>query len=298
MKAHLVSLMCTVPPRIQSQISESISLIAAVDYPAKWNNLLPELVQKMGSPDMAVVCGVLQTANSIFKRFRYVDRSDSLYEVILYTLKIIQEPLLVAFVETGKAVQALGNDAAQLAPRFEALRLMCRIFFSLNYQDLPEYFEDNMKPWMDEFSKYLQYKNPVLTDEDEEEEASPIDKLQAAIVENISLYADKDEEPFIPFLPNFTTLVWNLLISLTSYPKHDALVTKSIRFLSSLVQKQMHKDIFKETSTLQEIVSRIVIPNLMIREVSKMNHDRMHYAGIFIMYFCFSIFQCIFAIIE
>ena len=261
--------MCTVPPQIQAQISETISLIATVDFPDKWDNLLPELIQKFNSPDLAVVNGVLMTANSIFKRFRYVQRSDELYRVIIYTLKYIEQPLLTMFIQTGKAIDAYANDAQQLKPRFEALRSMCRIFFSLNFQDLPEFFEDHMKDWMEEFAKYLQYKNPLLVDETEEDEPSPLDRLQAAIVENLKMYADKDEEPFIPFLPNFTSLVWNLLVGLTAYPKHDTLVTTSIKFLSSLIEKRMHNDLFKEQSTLQQIVSRIVIPNLMVREVDE-----------------------------
>jgi exportin-2 (importin alpha re-exporter) len=199
--------MCTVPPQIQAQISKTISLIAEVDFPDKWPNLLPGLVQKFNSPDFAVVNGVLMTANSIFKRFRYVQRTDELYRVIIYTLQHIQEPLLTMFMQTGKAVEAFANDPQQLKPRFESLRLMCRIFFSLNFQDLPEFFEDHMKEWMEEFAKYLQYKNPLLDDGSEEDNPSPIDQLQSAIIENLKIYADKDEEPFIPFLPNFTTLV-------------------------------------------------------------------------------------------
>jgi exportin-2 (importin alpha re-exporter) len=262
--------MCTVPPQIQAQVSETISLIAAVDFPDKWDNLLPELVQKLkSSQDLAVINGVLMTANSIFKRFRYVQRCDELYRVILYTLNHIQAPLLKMFIQTGQAVEAYANDPQQLAPRFEALRLMCRIFFSLNFQDLPEFFEDHMKEWMEEFAKYLVYKNPLLVDENEEDSPSPVDKLQSAIIENLKMYADKDEEPFIPFLPNFTSLVWNLLVSLTAYSKHDILVTTSIKFLSSLVEKKMHSDLFKEEATLRQIVSRIVIPNLMVREVDE-----------------------------
>ena len=104
------------------------------------------------------------TANSIFKRFRYVQRCDELYRVILYTLNHIQQPLLTLFVQTGKAVEAYANDPQQLAPRFEALRLMCRIFFSLNFQDLPEFFEGHMNEWMEEFAKYLVSKNPIRFD--------------------------------------------------------------------------------------------------------------------------------------
>eukprot|EP00934_Nitzschia_sp_Nitz4_P009244 Nitzschia sp. Nitz4//scaffold21_size171442//24428//27509//NITZ4_002145-RA/size171442-processed-gene-0.41-mRNA-1//-1//CDS//3329542363//9234//frame0 len=265
-KENLVELMCTVPPIIQSQISESISLIADVDYPKNWQNLVPALVQKLNSPDMAVVNGVLSTANSIFKSFRYVQRGDELYEKILYTLKQFQEPLLQMFIQMGKAVEGYANDPQQLVPRFEALRLMCRIFFSLNFQDLPEFFEDHMKEWMDEFAKYLNYKNPLLVDDSEEDEPSPVDKLQTAIIQCLKLYSDKDEEPFIPFLPNFTTLVWNLLVSLTAYPKHDSLVTTSIKFLSSLVGKQMHSNLFQAEETLRQIVAKIVIPNMMVRE--------------------------------
>ena len=265
-KSHLVQLMCTVSYQIQAQISESISLIAAVDYPDNWQNLLPELVQQFNSTDPNVVVGVLKTANSIFKSFRFVQKSDALYKVIIYTLNGIQAPLLDLFKALRQAVDALANDPVQLKPRFEALRLICRIFYSLNYQDLPEFFEDHMKEWMTDFGTYLQYKNTSLDDLDEESEPSVIDKLQSAIIENLALYTDKDEEPFLEYLPNFTSLVWNLLMGVSAMPKHDTLATTSIRFLSSLVQKLMHRDLFKEECTLRQIVLNIVIPNLKFRE--------------------------------
>lgn len=264
-KSHLVQLMCTTPGQIQAQLSESISLVAVADYPDQWQNLLPDLVQQFTSPNPDTVVGVLKTANSIFKRFRYVARSDALYLVILHTLHGIQAPLLTLFKTTGQAIDAYPTDPTQLRPRFEALRLICRIFYSLNYQDLPEFFEEHMGEWMTDFAKYLQYENPVLTDPDEEIVPSPIDKLQAAIINNLFLYTSKDEEPFMEFLPNFTTLVWNLLMKVSPNPKHDILATTSIRFLSSLVEKHMHKQLFENPTILQQIVGNIVIPNLMFR---------------------------------
>lgn len=268
-KSNLVELMCTVPPQIKSQCSEAISLIADVDFPSKWTNLLPELVQKFNSPDPAIAQGVLLTANSILKRFRYVQKSDDLYRDILYVLQILQQPLLDLFKSISQSLTTLVNDSVQLIPRFESLRLICRIFFSLNWQELPEYFEDHISEWMEGFGTYLQYQNPMLTDIDEETEPSPIDKLQTAVVENLNLYANKDEEPFIPFLPNFTSLVWNLLLKVSTLSKHDALATTSIKFLSSLVAKQMHRDLFKDEGTLRQIISNIVVPNLIIREVDE-----------------------------
>ena len=57
-------------------------------------------------------------------------------------------------------------------------------------------------------------------------------------------------------------------MTVTPLAKHDSLATISIRFLSGLVGKLMHKNLFEGEGTLSEIFGKIVIPNLMIREVS------------------------------
>jgi exportin-2 (importin alpha re-exporter) len=85
----------------------------------------------------------------------------------------------------------------------------------------------------------------------------------------LALSSLSTEEPFLPYLPQFTTLVWNNLMRTTDKPKQDIIVTSSIRFLSSLVQKPMHRALFQEDATLRQIISKIVIPNLMLREVDE-----------------------------
>ena len=173
-KNNLVSLMCTVPPALQSQCSESIALIAAVDFPRRWDNLLPDLISKFTDHNWDIVNGVLLTANSILKRFRFVQRSDALYADILYVLQRMQEPLTLLFVsitaqlDTTAHNNTASGDILGLTSRLAALRSINRIFYSLNYQDLPEYFEDHMNEWMAGFAKLLQYTNPILVDEDEE----------------------------------------------------------------------------------------------------------------------------------
>jgi len=149
-----------------------------------------------------------------------------------------------------------------------AIRLILRIVYSLNYQDLPEEFEDDMGTWMAEFAKYLQVGIfPVLEDPNEDDQPSDLDNVQAAIVDMLQLYADKDEELFVEkYVESCTMLVWNRLMSLTSKPKHDMLVTKSIRYLASLVKKLMYKKLFETPGTLESMVAQIVIPNLRMRD--------------------------------
>ena len=45
------------------QLSDALSHISNLDFPEKWPSLLPELVVKLGTNDISVICGVLDTAN-------------------------------------------------------------------------------------------------------------------------------------------------------------------------------------------------------------------------------------------
>lgn len=58
-------------------------------------------------------------------------------------------------------------------------------------------------------------------------------------------------------------------MTVTPNSKHDALATISIRFLSSLIGKLMHRKLFEGEGTLREIFGRIVIPNLTVREIDE-----------------------------
>ena len=133
-KGHMVGLMCEAPADVQRQLSAALSIISNSDFPAKWQNLLPELISKFATSDLQVIHGVLLTANSIMKRFRYVFKTDALFSELKYVLELLQEPLLGLFKAMGDMLATPGATAQQLGVVMEALRLICRIFFSLNWQ--------------------------------------------------------------------------------------------------------------------------------------------------------------------
>ena len=57
------------------------------------------------------------------------------------------------FKTTGQEVERYAANANQLRPWFASLQSIFRIFYSLNYQDLPEYFENHTSEWMEEFGR-------------------------------------------------------------------------------------------------------------------------------------------------
>lgn len=263
-KSSLVELMSSTPLDVQKQLAEAVTIISNSDFPDKWTDLLPRLVSML-CLDLNINKGVMLTANSIMKRFRYAPKSDELYKELDMCLKGFQVPLLQLYERNGGFITDYANDKNKLLVAFETQRLMTRIFFSLNWQDIPEYFEDNSLLWMTEFSKYLSYSNPLLEDPSEENEPGPIEKLQSAIIENLNLYASKYEEEFMPYLPQFTQVIWKLLTNAGPQPKYDSLTINGIKFLTSVCSKQMNTPLFTDP-VLRDIVEQIVVRNVTATE--------------------------------
>lgn len=70
-----------------------------------------------------------------------------------YVLENVQAPLTSLLQSITAAIAAAVEQAQQLATLFDCLRLICRIFFSLNWQDLPEFFEVKCSVFQPQFAK-------------------------------------------------------------------------------------------------------------------------------------------------
>lgn len=175
---------------------------------------------------MDVTIGVLRTVNSVCKRFRGAMDTDQVRYPLKAILDDFQEPLLQLFEIVSQKIDESSSNKEALTKFFHALRLMARIFYSLNWITIPEFFEDNIDRWMRQFDKFLRYKNPVLVDADEHDESGPIERLQAAILRNIYLYSEKYDEEFSKFFQSFVQLTWQLLSQLSQggvaeQPRYD-----------------------------------------------------------------------------
>jgi exportin-2 (importin alpha re-exporter) len=259
-RTYVIDLLCSAPVEIQKQLSEAVAIIAKSDFPENWGSLLPQLVDKLRMQDIHVTKGVMITANSIMKRFRFASL-DAVNKALYICLHQFQECLLVCYKHTSALIDAAGNDKERLLVLLETQRLMSRIFFSLNWQEIPEYFEDHMAEWMTEFAKFLVYTNPLVINASETAEPGPIENLKSAIIENLNIYVSKYEEEFAPFLGQFTQVIWQLLLAVGGEGKFDHLATCALKFLTSVSSKDMNKPLFTDT-VLKDIIEHIVIRNV------------------------------------
>uniref|UniRef100_A0A3P8UU86 Exportin-2 n=1 Tax=Cynoglossus semilaevis TaxID=244447 RepID=A0A3P8UU86_CYNSE len=161
-KANIVNLMLSSPEQIQKQLSDAISIIGREDFPLKWPDLLTEMVTRFRSGDFHIINGVLRTAHSLFKRYRHEFKSNELWTEIKLVLDTFALPLTELFKATIEFCQTHATDVGALKVLFSSLTLISKLFYSLNFQDLPEFFEDNMETWMTNFHGLLTLDNKLL----------------------------------------------------------------------------------------------------------------------------------------
>ncbi|KAJ1977879.1 importin-alpha export receptor, partial [Dimargaris verticillata] len=264
-KQRIVKLMISLPTKLQLQVSDALSIIADADFPDKWPYLLPTLNEHLNPQDYHANNGILQTAHAIFKKFRHAVRTNDLFRVINLIMDQFAGPYTQVFKATDELIEKYRDNQEALQTLLPAMLLLIKIFYSLNVQDLPMYFEDHMAEFMTVFHKYLVYANPLL-DNGDDDEASDVEKIKAGICEVITLYTYRTEETFSPMLPKFVETVWDMLTKLDMKPKYDVLVSKAMGFLTTVVRLPSNRELFANEDTMKLICEKVILPNMMLRE--------------------------------
>lgn len=262
-KSHIVQFMIQLPPNLQAQIGEAVSVIADSDFPERWTNLVPDLVSRL-SDNISSNNGVLTVAHSIFTRWRPLFQSDALFSEIKLVLDQFCAPFLNLLLTTDKLIDQNVNNKEALIPLFQSMNLIINIYYDLNCQDIPEFFEDNLSTGFEIVHKYLIYTNPLLNSDDEDE-SGPLETLKASICELLQLYTQRYEDVFGPLLAKFVESTWTLLTSTGSEPKYDILISKALTFLTAVAKIPRHAEMFSSEEVLQQIIKSILLPNITLQ---------------------------------
>lgn len=263
-KTQVVDIMVRAAPPVQKQISQAIAIIGAADFPDKWPQLVPYMIEQFKLQDFNVITGVLQTAHTLFEKYRHAFASNELFTEILGVLQTVAAPLtelFTALVELTKTTQ----DVALLKTIFQSLTLIAQIFYSLNYQDLPEFFEDNMQTWFTGFHSLLSLPMVPALASDDDDRPGVMEELKAEIVESIALYTMKYDEEMAQYVQPFVEICWGLLVQTGQESKYDHLISVTMKFLAYASKSPTFKHLFAEEATLKALCEKVVVPNVMLR---------------------------------
>ncbi|CAF0993001.1 unnamed protein product [Didymodactylos carnosus] len=264
-KQHIIDLMTKSPEQIQKQLSDSISIIGQNDFPDQWPELLGVMCKQLHPPiDFHKVNGVLKTAHSLFKRYRYEAKSDELWTEIAHVL----EKFAPSFTEFFKSLMAYipqqETNATEIKIIFDSLFVITKIFYDLNAQELPDHFDDNKDVYLNNFLLLLAYDNPLLRSD--ANNTGVLEQVKTEICRIVALFADNYSDDFKPFTQQFASAIWSLLTKLDSSPGYDDLVGTAMRFLSTLAARSHHCAMFQGDETLKTVCEQVILPNLFLRE--------------------------------
>ncbi|KAG9304522.1 hypothetical protein G9A89_020086 [Geosiphon pyriformis] len=249
-KENIVNILVGVPNYLQYGLIDSVVIIAKNDFPENWPNLIKQLISKLSTEDFSRNNIILETAHSIFKRLR---NQLCVKSVLRAILSITIDVLITQNSANGSLIGILT----------QTLLFLTKIFYDLNCQDLPPFFEDHIEECMNIFHKYLTYSNPFLESSDENE-AGPLEKVKSSICEVVSLYTGKYEDTFT-MLPKFVETIWTLLTTTRLEQKYDVLLSRAMGFLTTVVKLERYRNLFENTETLKQFCERIILPNMSLR---------------------------------
>lgn len=267
-KQHITKFMLESPAHIQRQLSEAITIIGQNDFPEKWPTLIVELetfLKTSLNQNFHSILGVLQTAHSIFRRYRYELQSNRLWSEIKLVIDHFAQPFTDRFKDLLVAAKSTINDQNKLMPIYQSILLCTKIYHSLITQDLPEFFEDRLAEWLPPFLELLnvQVKLP--------DEVTVIEDMKSEICEIASLFVQRysDAENFKEYTQKFAQHIWNLLVTTNQDVQNDTLVSTAIRYLVTVAERPETRPLFQDTNVLNLLCQNVILPNLTLRDIDQ-----------------------------
>ena len=267
-KQHITKFMLESPAHIQRQLSEAITIIGQCDFPDKWPSLIVELETFLKAnldQNFHTIQGVLQTAHSIFRRYRYELQSNRLWAEIKLVVEHFGQPLTDRFKDLVIASKSVANDLNTAQPVYQSLLLCTKIYHSLITQDLPEFFEDRLGEWIPQFVDLLalQIKMP--------DGVTVVEDMKSEICEIASLFVQRysDAENSKEYTQKFAENIWNLLVTTSQDVQYDTLVSTAIRYLVTVAERPETRPLFQDANVLNLLCQNVIIPNLTLREIDE-----------------------------
>ncbi|KAJ7594086.1 CAS/CSE protein [Mycena floridula] len=273
----MIALSDSADKAIRLQIAESVSLIAELDFPTRWPDLIDQLVASLSATNYNVNSGVLQAAHSIFRHWRAHVRSDQLFTEINLVLSKFVAPYLDLFRQTASMLlkpetnPAL-TSGANYALLAESMVLLVEIYYDLVCQDLPPALEDTHMEFFGPegwYHNFIVWESAALKGDPEDTTPSLSSQIKASIFEIAELFVKLYPEQLI--LSNagkmFVEDIW-VLVGSNRLPSvgDDQLVSQSLRFISTAIRTGYYKDLFSARDTISSLVEGVVIPNVALRE--------------------------------
>ena len=235
------------------QLREVAAEMGRRDFPDRWPAFVSNLVATASSGDVSSFVGALAVIRSFCRYFVEDDGEEQ--EDVARARAAAQEQLQVPLLRMTQWMCAQIPPASPSPLLLQALRMSCRIFYSLSTRALSAFVGDNLAEWMGMFQRLLRVPG-------EDAEAM---RLRAATLEIACLYVERYDYEFSPYWPAFAEEARAALARSDAGPGSDRIARAALRFFAASVTKTALNSAFGTEDAVRALVFSIVLPNVYIR---------------------------------
>ena len=264
-KNNILNLMLNVESNLLPNIIEMIKFIVenANGYLVIWPKLMNFIGEVLNKHDFAKSRYIYQLISKIIRRYHIESKSAPLFKEIIHTMKFICQPMTD---DSLKIIQLFNNWNTNGQVMYQCLEMMNKImsiFFSLNYQDFPEFFEDHLEEWVNILNDtlILPNKTAVLDHIDDNLQHLAI-KVKAKALKNINLYYSNYFDDIEKYATHFSSSVWTLMCQNKIRDNYSKLTKELLDFFKTAFQMERIKSINLEQ--IKQIFEFIIFPNLTL----------------------------------
>ena len=261
-KENILQLMLNVENELLPNIIEMVKIIVqgANGYLIIWPKLMDFIGDILNKHDSSKSRYIYNLITKIIKRYHIESRSDPLFREIIYTMKKICQPMTEDAINIIKIFNTNCTNNDSMIQCLQIMNKIMSIFYSLNYQDFPEFFEDHLTEWITILNDTLLLPNKTG---DINTNINPslyelILKVKAKTLKNINLYYSNYYEDIENYSQELCGSVWTLMCK-----------TKTITDNYSKLMKEL-LDFFKSGFQMGKM------SNLSIEQINNTSNSRSH----------------------
>ncbi|KAG8908300.1 importin-alpha export receptor [Tulasnella sp. 403] len=233
----MISLSSPSDKLLRAQVADAVGLVAAVDFPERWPDLL-----KVAS----IVTTQPATANTLLS-----GSTASNLETVAQAQNLL----------TSIYLDLTFHD---IPPMFED---SVAAFFGAQGPDPDDGF----------FLRFLRWDPPALKGDPEDPVPTEPMRIKATILELCEMFTLKYNELLEARVPAFVRAVWELIGASGESVREDVHVAQAIKFLSVTAKTGLYTPLFSEDATLQGLAERIIVPSMPLRGLALLSMPHEQY---------------------
>ena len=275
-KEKILQLMLSAENAFLPNIIEMIKIVVqnANGYLVIWPNLMNFIGDVLNKHDFSKSKHMYELITKIIKRYHIESKSEPLFKEIINTMKYICQPMTddalnIISCFNNYNQNTVSNDT--MSQFIQVMNKIMSIFYSLNYQDFPEFFEDHLQEWIsilnDTFLLPNKTSNINLVNASCHE---LVLKLKAKTLKNINLYYSNYYEDIDQYVLQLSGAVWTVMSQIKINDNYSKLMKELLDFFKYGFQMRRFNNL--NMDQLNTIIENIILPNLSMVEKERQEY--------------------------